>query len=148
MTDEEYSSAVNSIGLYLLLGQPQGAQASLLHAQLDENCIGYVVFDDLGTDVLCRLSSQDFPFEAILDLYQGQSNNHRWSEFEYFLSGADFKIKFLYADEVGVDRDSFEVREEMLPRYFGNKPVRYPPFPGEDENPFYTGNPDGSWRAE
>lgn len=148
MTDEEYQQSLDGIGHYILNGRPPLAVASLLHVIMHDGWISFNLFDDLGTELVYRRSASQAPWELLEALHLGQPEERRWSELEYFLSGVNFNVKFLYPDEVGPERESLDVRDEVLTRYFGNKPVRYPPLTRMDGQPIFTGHPDGSWTTD
>jgi len=103
---------------------------TLLHAILADNMVGPSIFKDLADHILYREPDLDPLSEALLDLWHTAPRKKRWSEIEYLILDGKFEVKFVYPDEVlPVEiEDSLDRRDRIVQKYFGYKPIVYPPF--------------------
>ena len=84
------------------------------------------IFEDLGDHVQYRDADLDLSY-ALLDLWEIPSVDKRWAEIEYLISGNEFDAKFIFPEEINLDEDPLARRGKVVERYFGKKPVTYPP---------------------
>ena len=49
---------------------------------------------------------------------------------EYLIRGGRFTVTYTYPDEIDPEEDPFVRRDRVVARYFGDKPIVYPP--GDD----------------
>ncbi|HEY6814777.1 MAG TPA: hypothetical protein VI168_04480 [Croceibacterium sp.] len=97
----------------------------LLHAIVDFNMVSPSVFEDLGDHIAYRSGDRRLD-DALLDLWDAQESDKRWSEVEYLVRGNSFEVSFAYPEEIDSDEDSLDRRDRIIERYFGKKPVEYP----------------------
>lgn len=64
---------------------------------------------------------------ALLELWEAQESNDRWTELEYVLREGLSEVAHIYPDEIDPEEDILERRERSLLRHLGKKPVLYPP---------------------
>ena len=109
---------------------------TLLHAELDNSFVAPSIFKDLGDHVLYRWPDLRDLGDALLELWEAQEGTSRWVEIEYLIRDGKFEVTYVYPDEIGPEEDSILHRDQVVKKYFGEKPIVYPPMP-EDEFPSY-----------
>lgn len=133
VAETESEQLLNEIGRLLMEDGEYSSEPTLLYAQLDHNMIGQSIFKELGNQLLFRWPiNQRLPY-ALLELWEAQDGQDRWSELEYVLRDGNFDVAYFYPDEIDPQEDVTERRERALQRHFGDKPIVYPPLPTEDE---------------
>ena len=65
----------------------------------------------------------------LLDLWEAQDSDKRWTEIEYVVRGDKFHASFTYPDEIDPEEDPFDRRDRIVAKHFGKKPIVYPPPP-------------------
>jgi hypothetical protein len=98
----------------------------------DPQICSWSVFEDEGE----RLRYVDLSYdeldtfcEEVFDIWKAQPQTHQWQTLEALLEGDEIKLHFFYADKpLGNDED-FPPREPIIQKYFGDKPIVYPPLP-------------------
>lgn len=133
MAETETENLLNEIGGLLMEDDEYPSEPTLLYAQLDYNMVGESIFKELGNQLLFRWPmNQRLPY-ALLELWEAQDGQGRWSELEYVLRDGQFDIGYLYPDEIDPAEDVIERRKRALRRHFGEKPIVYPPLPTDEE---------------
>ncbi len=136
---------VSQLGEHLHATRQEGAGCVLLYAQIDEECLSLCVYDEFEDRVVARIRSEDELTTLLYDLWYVLEPKDRWCELEAFWDGSLITARFFYPDQQGIPRDIYDDRQEILGRYFGNKPNEAPPLVGTREYPVYELKPDGSW---
>jgi hypothetical protein len=110
-------------------GDPDG---SFLYAEAGEGWYGASVFKDEGELVRYYDPSPELS-DLIYDAWLTADPDKRWSIMEYDITGTKFNVRFQYPDEVPVETFADDDRREIaLKKRYGDKPVIYPPWPGQD----------------
>lgn len=122
---------LNEIGQLLAEDTDFPLDGTLLYAELDKNFVSPSIFKDLGDHVLYRDPDLDRLGDALLDLWEEQGSDKRWAEIEYVIRNGKFHASFTYADEIEPEERSFERRDAIVAKHFGNKPIVYPPMPDD-----------------
>ncbi|MHA6723216.1 hypothetical protein [Sphingomonas sp. RS2018] len=133
MAKTESEELLAEIGGLLMEDHDYRVEPTLLYAQLDHNFTGQSIFKEVGNQLLFRWPMNERMTYALLELWEVQDGQVRWSELEYVLRDGRFDAAYFYPDEIDPQEDVIERRERSLQRHFGDKPIVYPPFPEEDE---------------
>jgi len=126
--NDETEQLLNEIGQLLSEDVAYRRHNTLLHAELDVNYVAPSIFTDLGDHIVNRDADRRLDY-ALLDLWGAQDSDKRWREIEYLLRGDKFEVNFTYPEEVDPEEDSLDRRDRIVERYFGKKPIDYPPPP-------------------
>lgn len=133
MANDEIENLLNEIGRLLTEDRDYPFEPTLLYAQLDQGMVGESIFKELDNQVLYRRPViEDLP-HALLDLWDAQAGDDRWTEMEYLLRDGGFEVVYVFPDEIDPEEDVLERRARAVLRHFGEKPIVYPPWPPEDE---------------
>lgn len=139
MSGDESERLLNDIAILLLESADQPMNDMLLIAKLDYGYVSPSVFADRGNVILYSVPEFDRLCTLLLDLWEVQQTEPRWAEMEYLIHDGRFHVTYTYPDEIDPDEFmSLDRRAAIVERYFGPKPVRYPPPPTMQE--------DGSYR--
>lgn len=132
MTSSE-RALIDEIGEFLVSVAEGGKGDILLFAQLDYGVIGASIFVDKDNylEYIDFLEMDSRFSDAVFELWKAREKKRRWAEIEYFIHEGRFKIRYIYAEEIGDEPYSLERREAVLRRYFKDKPVVYPPPPDD-----------------
>ncbi len=125
------------IGQLLAEDREYPLDGTLLYAVLDHNMVGPSIFKDRGKDVLYRWPDLRDLGDALLDLWEAQETDDRWSEMEYVVRDGKFEVTYTYPDEIDPNEEPMERRRRIVSRHFGDKPIVYPPWPSDDDFPEY-----------
>lgn len=125
------------IGKILSQNCPDNSLSTLLLVQIGDEFARINIFDDLGDNIIYRWPGNSNIDtinlgDLIFELQRVHNTSPPWCELDYFLQGDHFKAYFRYADEVDPERDTSNIRRDLLRPYFGERPVDYPPMPSVD----------------
>jgi hypothetical protein len=137
LAENESERLLNEIGGLLMKDAEYPLEPTLLYAQLDHNMIGESIFKELGNQFLFRWPVNERLPYALLELWEAQDGQDRWSELVYVLRDGQFEVVYFYPDEIDPQEDVIERRERALRRHFGEKPIIYPPLFSGGETPSY-----------
>ena len=137
VADDEAEHLLNEIGQSLMKDREYPFEHTLLCAQLNHNMIGESIFKELGNQILYRWPVNERLPYALLELWESQDGDDRWSEIEYVLRDGKFEVAYIYPDEIDSEDDFMERRERSVRRHLGEKPIVYPPLPLDDDYPDY-----------
>jgi hypothetical protein len=124
---------LNEIGQLLAENAEYPLADTLLYSELDKNFVSIAIFVNRDKDVLYRDDAPDRLTYALLELWEAEDPGKRWAEIEYVVRNGEFEAEFTYADEIDPEEDSFDRRDRIVERHFGDKPIVYPPPPSEDD---------------
>jgi hypothetical protein len=120
----------DSLGpLYAAIGQElwnqrtPGVDRILLYVEAGDAWHSIYVYEELA-DVVNNMDDSDALSDAVYEARESEEPSLRWTTMEYEISGGSFKAKFGHDPNVGTG-DTDDLREEVLKRYFGDKPVHY-----------------------
>jgi hypothetical protein len=108
-------------------GDPDGVY---LYAEAGEGWYGYAVFKNEGDIVRYYEPSSDLG-DLIYDAWLAEEPDKRWAVMEYEIKGKKFDAQFQFAEEIDPTETEMERRPRALKKRYGDKPVIYPPWPGE-----------------
>lgn len=132
MASDETGRLLNEIGRLLAEDKEDPLDGTLLYAKVWPDAVSSAVFKDGGDHV----AYQDGPgplMDMLLDLWEETDPPKRWAEMEYVVRGGTFDASFTYSQEINPEEDPFDRRDRIVKRYFGDKPIVYPPMPTDDE---------------
>lgn len=110
-------------------GDPQGAY---LYAEAGEGWVGAGVFKDEGESVRYFDPSSEL-IELLLKAWNAEEADKRWAVMEYEIKGTKFDANFQFPDEIDPKESEIQRRPRALKRRYGDKPIIYPPSPGEEK---------------
>lgn len=120
---------LNAIGVALLDVAASSDRPIILYAEAEEGWTEAAIFCDEEDKIVFVVGDKEL-FELILDLWDAAPKNQKWSGLEYLLTGGHFQVRYDYGDDWQKDQFAGDRREVVLRRYFGNKPIEYPPLQG------------------
>ncbi len=128
MQTDESDALLNEIGQLLAQDRDYPGVATLLYAEVGHDYIGESIFKILGNQFLYRDPlNRRLPY-ALLELWEAQEGDDRWSELEYVLRDGRFDVNYFYPDEIDPEEDLADRRARSVRRHFGDKPIVYPPW--------------------
>lgn len=126
MENDRSGNLINEIGINIKgVAQPTGT--ALLYAEVDYNVVGASIFVNRGDHLECLFPDDDLD-HTLLDLWDERTSDPAWVALEYLVQGSRFKMTYTYADNPDWDGE-LDRRERVVKRYFGDKPIVYPPLP-------------------
>jgi len=135
MENNETERLLVEIGALLAEDTEYPLDGTLLFARLDRAFVAPSIFKNLGNHILYRRPDLDKLGDALLDLWEAQDTEPRWSEIEYLVENGKFTATFTYPDEIDTEEvDALDRRDLIVRRHFGDKPIVYPPWPDEDDD--------------
>ena len=132
MPRDETERLLNKIGELLAEDTEYPLDGTLLYAKLDTNMVAPSIFKNRGNHVLYRRPDLDRLGDALLDLWEAEAPDKRWAEIEYVIRGDKFDVALNYSEEIDPEEDPFDRRKRVVARYFGDKPIVYPPMSDDD----------------
>lgn len=111
---------------------------TLLHADVDPEMIGASIFKDAGDHVVYRHLDMERWSDVLLDLWYAQDGPARWSEIEYFIRDGRFDVRYFYPDDPQRLEGFVEKRDDLIRRYYGEKPVLYPPWDDDEYSSYHV----------
>lgn len=128
MQTDESDALLNEIGQLLAQNRDYPGVDTLLYAEVGHGYIGESIFKILGNQFLYRDPlNRRLPY-ALLELWEAQEGDDRWSELEYVLRDGQFDVNYFYPDEIDPEEDLADRRARSVRRHFGDKPIVYPPW--------------------
>lgn len=131
MADDETGELLNELGQLLARDTEYPLDGTLLHAMVDTNTISISIFKNRGNHVLYRRADYDLLQDTLFDLWELEEPGKRWEEIAYLVEGGKFDAAFTYPEEIDREELSIDRRARTVRRYFGDKPIVYPPWPPE-----------------
>ncbi len=131
MENADYERLLNSIGSVLAKDGAYPLDKTLLYAEVASNTAEISVFKDIGNQIIYRPLDHDL-FDLLLNLWELQEPSKAWIAIEYVIRGDHFEVTYTYPDDRGWS-DELDYREKVVARYFGDKPIVYPPMPTDGQ---------------
>jgi hypothetical protein len=132
MPNDRTEYLLDEIGRLLAEDVAYPLDGTLLYAVLDTNYVAPSIFKDRGDHILYRSPDLDRLGEALLDLWEAEEADERWTEIEYVVRAGRFEATYNYLDEIDPDEEPLDRRRRIVAQHFGNKPIVYPPSGGEE----------------
>lgn len=109
-------------------GDPAG---TFLYAEAGEGWIGSSLFKDEGSAVRYYDTTDELD-DLLLKFRNTEKPGMRWTVMEYEVKGTKVDAQFKYPEEVIVESFADADRREIaLKKRYGDKPIIYPPWPGQ-----------------
>ncbi len=137
MANDETDRLLGEIGQLLAEDAAYPLDGTLLYARVRASLVAPSIFKNRANSIVYRDPDLSRWFHLLLDLWEAEKPEHRWAEIEYLITGDTFEVAYTYADEIDPDEDTFERRDRIVRRYFGDKPIVYPPGPPDDDDALY-----------
>ncbi|QJU56932.1 hypothetical protein HL653_03215 [Sphingomonas sp. AP4-R1] len=138
MPNDRISQLLSLIGEILNDDTKYPIENTLLYVEVEPGMVSSDIFKDGGTNVIYRWVLSSRLTEALLDLWEAADPDKRWAEMEHVIRDGTFHAHFSYPGEIDKEEDEFERRTRIVKRYFGDRPIVYPPLPepGQDLREF------------
>lgn len=136
MASEESEKLLNEIGQILAEDKEYAASETLLYAQVGDNWCSPAIFKSLGNHILYREADMKAICDPLMDLWDEADPDKRWAEMEYLIRDGRFTVTYTYSEEIDPEEDEFRRRDRIVARYFGEKPIVYPPRKGGGSQTF------------
>lgn len=138
MANEQTDRLLGVIARLLAEDTAYPLDGTLLYAEVDYNYVAPSIFKNRGNSIVYRDPDLDRLGDALLELWGAEDPKNRWAEIEYLIQGDTFEVAYAYADEIDPEEEPFDRRDRIVKRYFGDKPIVYPPLSLEDDGvPIY-----------
>jgi hypothetical protein len=128
---DEVERLLNELAVLLAEDTEFPLDGTLLYAELDKNYVAPSIFKDRGDHIVYRDPDLERLGDTLLDLWEAQDGKRRWTAIEYVVRGDKFTASFTYPEEIDLSERSFDRRDRVVARHFGNKPIVYPPPPSD-----------------
>jgi hypothetical protein len=132
MASDEIEGLLNEIGQILAEDDDHPLEGTLLYAEVASAWVSASIYKDLGNQILFRWPRGRLTY-ALLDLWEEEVPEMRWASIEYIIRNGKFDVTFAYPEDIDPDEDPMDRRDRILKKYYGDKPVHYPPFPEDGE---------------
>ncbi len=137
MVSEETDRILNEIGQLLAQDSVYPLDGTLLYAQVEAGMVSIAIFKNRDNSIVYRWPDLDHLGDALFDLWYAEDSESRWAEVEYLVRGDRFEVRYVYANEIDLKESDLARRDKIVERYFGNKPIVYPPLSEADSVPIY-----------
>mgnify|MGYP003622946578 CR=1 FL=1 len=128
MANTEVESLLNRLGQILAEDREYRVDGTLLYAKVDDASATPAIFKNLGNHILYRWPDLDSIGDPLMHLWDAADPDKRWAEIEYLIrDDRFFNVTYVYPDEIDPDEDPFVRRDRIVAKYFGDKPIVYPP---------------------
>ena len=99
-------------------------EGTYLYAEAGEGWVEVSIFKDLGESLIYREGSHDLCW-ALLDVWEAEEPDKRWSALHYVISDGKFEVSFDYWEAIDPEESSLDRRERAIRERFGDKAVDY-----------------------
>lgn len=106
------------------------AEGTYLYAEAGQGWVGAGVFKPEPQSVRYFDPSSDLS-DLLLNAWNAEKPEKRWAVMELQIVGTSFEVRFRLPKEINTDETEMQRRPRALKRHFGDKPVIYPPPPGQ-----------------
>lgn len=131
MQNNEEETLLAYIGQILAEDTEYPIDQTLLYARVGRNVVGPSIFKNMGNYIQYRSPDLDRLSDALLELWEAQTQNPKWAIMEYLIKDGRFNVSYSYDDEIDPDELWIDRRQRAVYSYFGEKPILYPQ-PGEE----------------
>jgi hypothetical protein len=135
MPDDKYDtlgpilSEIGGEGAAIVGGNPDGVY---IYAEMDGGSVYAAVFKE-DDEVVRYFDPTHELFQLIRETWETENADEakRWAVMEYEVQGTKFDVQFKYPEELDPKDYSTDRRRAALKTRYGDKPVVYPPMPGQ-----------------
>lgn len=131
MADNETEKPLDKIAKLLAEDTEYPLEGTLFYAEVQMGAAGMSIFKNRGNHILYCSEVFHF-FDAVIEVWEEAEPNKRWAEMEYVIRGGKFEVIFTYPEEIDPEEEPFDRRDRIVKKYFGDKPIVYPPWPGDE----------------
>ncbi|MGI4879007.1 MAG: hypothetical protein ACRYG4_16135 [Janthinobacterium lividum] len=132
METDDSERLLNEIGNLLAEDVDYPLDRTLLYSEVASGTVESSIFKETGNSIIYRFS--DRLWDVLLELWNAQLSDPPWVAIEYFIRGDRFEVKYTYPDDPDWEGEcDLDYRAKVVARYFGDKPIIYPPMPTGDE---------------
>ncbi len=121
----ESGAWLNEIGNILARDTDYPLDGTFLYVEADWGWADISIFKDLGANLLWRDPTSEL-IDALLEFWEAEASDKRWSSMQYRIEGGKFTATFTY-DPLDPDVSTIDRRGVILRERYGNKQVVYPP---------------------
>lgn len=125
LTASETGACLNDIGALLARDAGYPLDGTLLYVEMAWGTANISIFKNLGANLFWR-DPMDGLFEALLDLWETEAQEERWSTMQYYIEGRKFDASFTY-EPLDPEVSTIDRRKIVLRQRYANKQVVYPP---------------------
>ncbi|NNM77230.1 hypothetical protein HJG53_09975 [Sphingomonas sp. ID1715] len=104
----------------------------LLYAEAGDNWAGGSVFVQTEEAIVFEDSDDPDVLTDVMELWNATPADKKWRGMILFVSDGRFKAEFDYGEGWNEAEDEGERREPIVRRFFGDKPIHYPPLRGAE----------------
>ena len=122
--ENEVGALLNEIGNLLAQDTAYPLDGTFLYVEAELNWVGMSIFKDLGDHLLYQ-QPMDGLSETLIELWNAEVPEKRWSTMHYRIEGGKFDASFTY-ERLDPLESRIDRRERILQQRYGNKRVDYP----------------------
>ena len=108
-------------------GRPDGIY---LYVEIGDGWVGPSLFQDEGNRVVYYSGSDELA-DLLMEAWYLEPADKRWTAMHYMIENGNFDATFEFDDLDGSGESISDRRERILRARYGDKPVVYPPLPGD-----------------
>ena len=130
MDDATRTALAEKIGFFMDSKRSLQQSKMLLIGFFDPEIYSISVYEDEEaslTYIDCSAPDDDLFWTDLIDIWKAQPQKHQWQTLEALLEEDEIKLHFFYADKPLGKTEDFPPREPIIQKYFGDKPIVYPP---------------------
>jgi hypothetical protein len=129
---------LNSLGNLLAEDTEYPLDETLLYAEVEGGYVRPSIFKGRSNSVVYRRPDLDTICGPLTALWEAAPADKRWAEIEYLIRDGRFTATYAYPDEIDPDEEPLDRRRRIVARYFGDKPIVYPPKDGLSAGQTFT----------
>ena len=137
MANNKTTDLLTEIGQILAEDDQYPINGTLLYAEVEAGSVGQVIFKDRPNHIMYRKFNPDRLMDALLELWELVEPGKRWAEIEYVIENGQFRATYIYPDMIFPGTYSIARQDGIARKYFGEKPILYPPLLGDASNTIY-----------
>jgi len=123
----EIGAMLNEVGKILARDTAFPLDGTFLYVEADWGWVDMAIVKDLGDHLLWRDPMRGLS-DALIELWEAEAPDKRWSTMQYRIEGGKFEASFTY-EPLDPEVSTLDRREHILQQRYGNKRIVYPPFP-------------------
>ena len=128
MANDKTDRLLNQIGQILADDKEYPLDETLLYAKVRDGFCSPAIFKSRGNHIVYRDPDLNTICDPLMSLWDEAEPGKQWAEMEYLIRDGRFTLTYTYPEEIDPKEDSFERRDRIVARHFGDKPTVYPPW--------------------
>lgn len=137
MNSEEDQRYIDEIASLLAVDTEYPLDGTLLYVTAWDDHVSPAIFKSAGNHIMYRDPDMNLLANKVWDFWKSQTGDVRWCEMEYLIQDGKFTLSYAYPDEIDPDERSFDRRDRIVAKYFGDRPILYPPWDEGNDEPIY-----------